>query len=129
MFGSLIQEPEEEQVGLVQGRMPDSKEEWWVSKALYRYQIPFQFQWELFSGRDRAGGLIIDFVVWNPRFMPLMVHGNYWHRGQLKGGDRTALVAIAAYFKIAVEDILIMWADDVLSEEEVFAWVRKNVAN
>jgi len=129
MFGSLIKEPEEEQVGLVQGQMPDSKEEWWVSKALYRYQIPFQFQWEIFGGRDRVGGLIVDFVVWNPRFLPLLVNGNYWHRGQLKGGDRTKLVAIASYFNIGLDDILILWADDVQSEEDVFAWVRKNVAN
>ena len=127
MFDSLLKEPEEEQIGLIQGRKPDSKEEWWVSKALYRYKIPFQFQWELFHGRDRAGGLIVDFVVWTPRFLPLLVHGYYWHRAELKGGDKTALIAIASYFKIGIDDILILWGSDSETEDDVFQWVRANV--
>ena len=120
---------EQEQIGLIEGRMPDSKEEWWVSKALYRYKVPFEFQWELFGGRGRAGGLIVDFVVWMPMLRPLLVHGNYWHKGELTGGDKTAIIAIAQYFNVAVENVLILWGSDAQSEEDVFAWVRKNVAN
>ena len=121
--------PEEEPLGLIQGQMPDSKEEYWVAQALYKYDVRFEFQWEIFSGRDRQGGLIVDFVVWNPRFTPLLVHGNYWHKEELTGGDKTALIAIASYFNIAVESILILWGSDAQSEEDVDAWVRANVAN
>ncbi len=120
---------EEEQIGLIQGQTPDSKEEWWVSQALYRYQVPFQFQWQIFGGRSRRGGLIVDFVVWNPRFTPLLVHGEYWHKGELQGGDKIALIAIASYFNISVENILVLWGADAQSKEDVFAWVRANVAN
>jgi len=120
--------PEEEQIGLIQGQVPDSKEEWWVALALWKYKIEFRFQWEIFGGRTRRGGLIIDFVVWNPRMTPLLVHGSYWHRGELQGGDKTALIAIASYFNIGVENIPILWGEDSQSKEDVFAWVRANIA-
>ena len=127
MQGISYSEPEEI-IGLVQGRKPDSKEEYWVSQALYRYRIPFDFQFELFHGRDRRGGLIVDFVVWNPMINPLLVHGKYWHRGQLKGGDVTIMVAIADYFHIATENLLVLWGSDAKTKDDVFAWVRANVA-
>ncbi len=109
--------------------MPDSKEEWWVSQALYRYGVEFIFQWEIYGGRTRRGGLIVDFAVWNPRFTPLLVHGDYWHRGELRGGDKTALIAIASYFNIGVENIPILWGENSQTKEDVFAWVRANIAN
>ena len=120
---------EEEQIGLVQGQMPDSIQEYWVSLALYRYDVEFRFQWEIFGGTTRRGGLIVDFIVWNPMATPLLVHGNYWHRRELQGGDKTALIAIASYFKIGVENIPILWVKkDGQSKEDVFAWVRANIA-
>ncbi len=118
---------EEEQIGLVQGQMPDSIQEWWAAQALWRYDVEFIFQWEIFGGRTRRGGLIVDFVVWNPRFTPFLVHGDYWHRGELQGGDKTALIAIASYFNIGIENIPIMWGEDSQSKEDVFAWVRANI--
>ena len=122
-------EYEEEQIKPVQGQMPDSIQEYWVSQALYKFQIPFQFQFELFHGRDRRGGLIVDFVVWNPMMTPVLVHGNYWHRGELSGGDKTALIAIASHFNIGVENVPILWVKkDGQTKEDVEAWVRKNVA-
>ena len=121
--------PEQEVIKPVQGQMPDSIQEYWVSQALYRYQVPFQFQWEIFGGRTRRGGLIVDFVVWNPMFTPVLVHGNYWHMGELTGGDKTALIAIADYFKIGIENIPILWVKkDGQTKEDVFSWVRTNVA-
>ena len=120
---------EEEQVGLVKGVMPDSKEEWWVSLALDKYDIPYMFQFEIFGGKTRRGGLIVDFVVWNPMATPFPVYGEYWHKGELTGGDKTALIMIADYFKVGVENIPILWVKkDGQTKEDVFSWVRINVA-
>lgn len=119
---------EEEELGLIQGRTPGSKEEYWVSQALYKYEIPFEYQWELFGGTTRRGGLVVDFVVWNPRMTPFPVHGKYWHKNELDGGDKQALIAIADYFKIGVENIPILWAGDSTTKEDVFAFVRKEIA-
>ena len=41
----------------------------------------------------------------------------------------TRVVAIADYFKVAIENILILWGKDAETEEDVEQWVRENVAN
>ena len=119
---------EEEPLGLIQGQMPDSKEEWWAAQALWYYDVPFQYQWQIYGGATRRGGLIVDFVVWNPIFTPFLIHGDYWHRNELGGGDKTVLIAIADYFNIGVENIPILWGSDSETKDDVFAFVRKNVA-
>ena len=124
----IFQPPEQEEIGLVQGIMPDSKEEWWVAKALWKHEVPFMFQYELFHGRSRLGGVILDFLVWNPQPTPLPVHGEYWHEGNLSGDDRKDLVMIADYFNIGVENIPILWGKDAQTEDDVSAWVRDNIA-
>ena len=124
----IFQAPPPEELGLIQGMMPDSKEEWWVAQALWKYKVPFQFQFQLFGGRSRRGGLIVDFVVWNPMMTPFPIHGNYWHKGELSGGDKTALIAIADYFNMGVENIPVLWGSDAQSKEDVFAFVRANIA-
>jgi len=116
---------EEEPLGLIQGMMPDSKEEYWASQALYKYKIPFEFQFQIFGGTSRRGGLIVDFLVWNPMRTPFLVHGSYWHRNEMDGGDKTNLIAIEQHFK---KEAIIMWGEDSQTKDDVFAFVRKNVA-
>ncbi|MCK5610957.1 hypothetical protein KAR91_54295, partial [Candidatus Pacearchaeota archaeon] len=127
--GSVIfQALEEEPLGLILGKEPDSKEEYWVALALWKFDIYFDYQWEIFGGTSRVGGLIVDFVVWNPMMTPLPVHGDYWHRGELKGEDKRDLIAIADYFHIGVENIPVLWGQDAETKEDVEQWVRINVA-
>lgn len=116
---------EEEPLGLIQGMMPDSKEEWWTAQALWKYKVPFQFQFQIFGGTSRRGGLIVDFLVWNPMATPFEVNGNYWHRNEMDSGDKTDLIAIEQYFK---KEAIIMWGEDMQTKDDVFAFVRKNVA-
>ena len=118
---------EQEQIAPIQGVMPDSKEEYWVAKALYKYDIPFRFQWQIRGGTTRRGGLVVDFVVRNPMRTPLLVYGKYWHMAELEGGDKRRVVAIADYFKVGVQNIPILWADHSTTEESVSAWVRRNI--
>lgn len=120
--------PQKEELGVIQGKLAGSKHEWWTAQALWRYDIQFMYQFEIFGGRDVRGGLILDFLVWNPMATPLPVHGEYWHREELSGGDQTALIAIADYFNMAVDDIPILWASDSQTEEDVFAFVRRKIA-
>ena len=116
---------EQEELGLIQGQEPDSKEEYWVAKALWRYEVPFMYQYQIFGGRTRRGGLIVDFLVWNPMATPLLVHGDYWHKDEMDGGDKTRLIAIEQYFG---KSPIILWGSDAQSEEDVMAFVRKYVA-
>ena len=123
----IFQKPPKEEIGLIQGMAPDSKEEWWVALALWKHEVPFEFQWQIAGGRSRAGGIIVDFVVYNPMKTPLPVHGSYWHKGEMKGADKMDLIAIAQHFKFPIENIPVLWAADSETKEDVEAWVKRNV--
>ncbi len=120
-----FQPAEEEPLGLIEGQMPDSKQEWWVAQALWMYEVRFMYQFQLFGGTTRRGGQTVDFLVWNPMATPFEVNGEYWHKNEMEGGDLQALVAIEQYFK---KEPIILWASDAETKEDVFAFVRKNVA-
>jgi len=117
---------EQEQLGLIQGKTPDSIEEYWVAQSLYKERIPFMYQYQLMGGKSRRGGIILDFLVFNPMGIPLPVHGKYWHMGELDGGDKTALIVIADFFNIGIENIPILWAGDSTSEQDVRTFIKKN---
>lgn len=73
-------EREENLPTTVQGRPVGSKEEARVSVALGFLQIPFIYQYEVFGGRDRRGGLILDWLVLTvPMPTPLLLQSTYWH--------------------------------------------------
>jgi hypothetical protein len=118
-------EPEAEQMQPIQGQMPDSKEEWWVAKALYRLEIPFQYQFQLFGGQYMAGGIVIDFVVFNPTATPVEVFGNYWHKGSITGDDQMKLIEEQSYFN---KEPIVLWASDLVDEETTYSIVKKRIA-
>ncbi len=120
-----FQPAEEEPLGLIEGQVPDSKEEWWAALALWKYEVQFMYQFQIFGGVSRRGGLIVDFVVWNPMATPFLVHGNYWHRNEMDGGDETSLIAIEQHFK---REAIILWGYDAQTKEDVDEFVRENVA-
>ena len=117
---------EEEPVGQIQGKTPDSKEEYWVAQALYKFDVQFDYQWEIDGGSSRRGGLIVDFVVWNPMITPLEVNGDYWHKGEMDGSDKLDLIAIQQHFK---KEPIIILGEDMESPEDVEQYVRMYVAN
>jgi hypothetical protein len=72
--------PSEAPIGVVQGRIPKSKEEWRVANALWRLGIPFSYQVDFQGGAMVRGGQVIDFLVRTvPLPTPLYVQGTYWH--------------------------------------------------
>jgi len=118
---STITKEEEEPIGLIQGQIPDSKQEWWISKALNRIGIPYTYQYPVNGGRTR-GGYMIDFVV-NTVPLATMIEpvGNHWHTGELGADDKKRQADI----ELAMQDmcrtpILLLWIPDLLDEETVF---------
>lgn len=76
----------------VQGMMPDSKEEYWVALALYRLNLDFEFQYQLFGGRKYKGGQVIDFWVKTvPLPTPIFVQGWYFHYSTAQKTAQTRL--------------------------------------
>lgn len=69
----------DEPMGLIQGQMPMSINEWYVSVALDRLQIEYTYQYPIGTFGVR-GSQKIDFVCWTGLGgIPVYVQGAYWH--------------------------------------------------
>lgn len=123
--------PENEQdepIGLIQGQVPDSKEEWWISKALDRIGIPYQYQYPVNGGRQR-GGYMIDFLVQTvPLATMIEPVGNHWHTGELGADDKKRQADVeGAMQDIARTPILNLWIPDMIDEDTVFKRLREEL--
>lgn len=76
----MVMKKPQEEIGLVQGIMPDSINEWYVAQALDRLRADYIFQYSIAGGTSLRGGQVIDFVVFTPTgAIPVYVQGAYWH--------------------------------------------------
>jgi hypothetical protein len=116
-----IQEKEEEQIGLIQGQVPDSKEEWWISKALDRIGIPYTYQYPVNGGRQR-GGYMVDFVVHTvPLATMIEPIGNHWHTGELGSDDKKRQADVESLMQdIARIPLVNLWIPDLINEDAVY---------
>lgn len=114
-------DPEEEPIGLIQGQVPDSKEEWWISRALDRLKLSYIYQYPVNGGRVR-GGYMIDFVVGTiPLATMIEPIGNHWHTGELGADDKKRQADVEdAMQDIAKTPILNLWIPDLTDPETVF---------
>ncbi len=82
----IVKDKKDQPPFFIRGITAGSKEEWWISQALDRIQKAEGFGWEyqvpIFGGRQIAGGLVIDFVVYTPgRNTWISPMGRFWHTG------------------------------------------------
>jgi hypothetical protein len=74
--------------GLLVRGYPASLNEYNVSIALDRLRLDYHFQVMLNGGRERRGGVVLDFLVFTaPKPTPVQVHGEYWHTGSHAAED------------------------------------------
>ena len=120
------EKPDDEPIGLIQGYVPDSKQEWWVAKALNRIKIPYQYQYPVYGGRQR-GGYMVDFVVQTvPLATMIEPIGNHWHTGELGADDKKRQADVEDAMKdIARIPIINLWIPDLLDEETVYQTLRR----
>lgn len=122
--GNALEEP----IGLIQGQVPDSKQEWWIAKALNRIGIPYTYQYPVGGGRTR-GGYLVDFVVMTvPLATMIEPIGNHWHTGEMGADDRKRQADVEE----AMQDfcripILNLWIPDLLDEDTVFQRLVKEL--
>ena len=119
---------QDEPIGMIQGQVPDSKEEWWISKALDRIGIPYQYQYPVNGGRAR-GGYMVDFVVQTvPLATMIEPIGNHWHTGELGADDKKRQADVEnAMQDVAKTPILNLWIPDMIDEETVFKRLREEL--
>jgi hypothetical protein len=96
-----------------------SSYEYNVAKALDRIPIEYDFQVDLFGGKQVRGGKVLDFLVdTKPLPTPLFVNGEYWHRD-----NQTELLYLVAIRGIkGWAEPVIFWKKDCDTEE--IAWSR-----
>lgn len=123
-YNVVYKEPAAPEPGLIQGKQPGSKEEWWVALALWKLDLDFSFQLPIMGGRDRKGGFVVDFVVYNPTATPVEVFGEYWHRESLGAGDNLRLALYRQYFG---KETVIIWGSEAIDEETTLRVVREKL--
>jgi hypothetical protein len=118
----------EEPMGLIQGQVPDSKEEWWIAKALNRIGVSYTYQYPVSGGRTR-GGYLVDFVV-NTTPLATMIEpiGNHWHTGELGSDDKKRQADVESEMQSFCRiPIVNLWIPDLMDEETVFQKLRSEL--
>jgi hypothetical protein len=117
---------EEEPIGLIQGQVPDSKQEWWISRALDRLRLPYTYQYPVNGGRVR-GGYMIDFVVHTvPLYTMIEPIGNHWHTGELGADDKKRQADVEELMKdICRIPIVNLWIPDLTDSNTVFQRIAR----
>lgn len=118
----LEAQAEAEQVGLIQGRRPGSREEWRVAQALNKLHVRYRYQVGLFGSRRLRGSQVLDFLVYNPYPQPLQVFGEYWHPGELDPQERLQLIQLENYYR---RPVIVLWARDLADQELADQAVRE----
>lgn len=114
----------------VQGIMPDSKEEYWVALALYKLQIKFVFQRQLFGGREIHGGRVVDFWVFTvPLPTIIMVQGFYFHYGTAEKAAQSKLNIeyLKTQLNGQIKKVIEVFDTEIHDPESALAVVRRKL--
>lgn len=89
---------EEPVINLVQGIMPDSKNEYFVALALDKLNLEYRFQVPLGQIGIR-GSQVIDFIVYSGGgALAIFVQGEYWHDKKSESEDTLKHAAAERYY-------------------------------
>lgn len=112
----------------VQGIMPDSKEEYWVAKALHQIGMKFYFQYRVKGGTRVKGGQVIDFWLLTPILdTPLWVNGVYWHSGARAADDSYKVAEIKRIYRGRIYEPIIIWDYEIPTPELALSVVKARV--
>ena len=119
-----LAEPEE-QMGLINDRIPQSWEEWRVAKALWALDVDFHFQVSIQGGAmGIRGGQVLDFLLFTPFPVPAQVFGEYWHKGELNSEERMKLAVIEQVYQ---HEAYLWWGKDLETDEEALQTVKEDL--
>jgi len=99
--------------GLIQGIPPNSIQEWRVAQALNKRDIDYIYQVEIDGGRNKRGGIVLDFLVYTPFAQPVPVHGDYWHQDELSEEEKLELKRLE---EIYGREPIILWEHELTDQ-------------
>jgi hypothetical protein len=94
-----------------------------VADALDALGWKYWYQYQVAGGRERRGGMVVDFIVWTrPAATPLWVNGRYWHarRGEQ---DRLQQARLKQLIKFPTRDPLTLWDEDCMTFEDAYSFL------
>ena len=115
----------EDEIGLIQGIRPESKEEWHFAQALWQLKIPFYYQVEVLGGKLVRGGQVVDFLLEIPYLQPAQVFGEYWHENEMSDEENLNLKILEQIFE---RPVLVFWAEELVSKQEAINAIREKIA-
>lgn len=120
---------QEPPVGLIQGQMAMSKEEWRVALGLMKLKVPFDYQYTVFGGYNIRGGQTIDFLAYTvPLLTPIYVLGEYWHGVRQSEGElKLAMEAVKIYFHGQANDPVGLWDYELTTMDQTYLTLRKEL--
>lgn len=113
--------PEQEEIGLIQGRKPGSVQEWRVAKAIIRLGLDFRFQYPI-NGGNVPGGYFIDFLVMMPYVQPLEVQSLHWHTGRFANDEAVRSAIIESIWG---REIRYVYQEQLGDDDSAYAAVKK----
>lgn len=105
--------PEEDPMGLIQGREPGSKPEWRFAVALDYWKIQYIYQYEVFD-YPFSGSQKIDFWCLTPVLpTPVFIQGDYWHGGLRLEETKMNVWKVADRFMGKIFDPVEVWEHEI----------------
>ena len=115
-----------EEKRMIKGKPAKSINEWHTSIVLdellekkvisnWDYEVPLR------GGSNIAGGIRIDFMVYDPHARPLECMDKYWHSGQMGSNDNYRLAVIRSVYRREPD---ILWSQQTKTLEKARESVR-----
>ena len=95
-----------------------------VINSLEKYNVDYIFQYSIGGGASVRGGILVDFIVYNPFAIPVEVQGEHWHQEELDAEDRLRAARIEEYFG---RELIYLWGDELSDQEETDQTVRDKI--
>lgn len=115
-------------IGNVQGRKPQSVQEWRVALALWKLKLNFEYQFSIAGGTTTLGGQVVDFWVYTaPLPTPVYVQGEYWHRAQKHLSDLLKQQQVISIFKGQILPPIELEENELDSAQEAYETVRRRL--
>lgn len=119
-----VKQPEDE-IGVVQGRIPASKNEWFVAQALDRLNLSYIYQYGINGGSGIRGGVVLDFLVTIPPspYAVFVGAGGYWHSKKQENEDRIDHAVAEHYFGVGF--VVDLTEEETNTKDKAFTAVKK----
>ncbi len=79
-------------------------------------------QTPVLGGRSQKGGLVVDFILYTPLEIPIVVNGEYWHKNR-----EEELLMEAKLLRVFDQDPIILWGDEAQTDEAALATVIRKI--